>query len=41
MSDQRDIERALRDEKIDPVMIDYRDKQEMLRRVAFFMQDNE
>ncbi len=37
---QWDIERALLDEKIDPVTIDYRDKQEMLRRVAFFMQGN-
>ncbi|MDY7021307.1 MAG: NACHT domain-containing protein, partial [Cyanobacteriota bacterium] len=38
---QWDIERALRDEKIDPITIDYKDKQEMLRRVAFFMQGNE
>ena len=37
---QWDIERALLDEKINPVTIDYRDKQEMLRRVAFFMQGN-
>jgi predicted NACHT family NTPase len=38
---QWDIERALQDKKIDPVTIDYRDKQEMLRQVAFFMQGNE
>jgi predicted NACHT family NTPase len=38
---QWDIERALQDQKIDPLTIDYKDKQEMLRRVAFFMQDNE
>jgi predicted NACHT family NTPase len=38
---QWDIERTLRDERIDPVTIDYKDKQEMLRRVAFFMQGNE
>ncbi|MGB3405352.1 MAG: HEAT repeat domain-containing protein [Microcoleaceae cyanobacterium] len=38
---QWDIERALQDKKIDPLTIDYKDKQEMLRRVAFFMQDNE
>lgn len=38
---QWDIERALLDEKIDPVTVDYRDKQEMLRRVAFFMQGNQ
>ncbi|MEB3281261.1 MAG: HEAT repeat domain-containing protein [Lyngbya sp.] len=38
---QWDIERTLRDEKIDPIAIDYKDKQEILRRVAFFMQKNE
>ena len=38
---QWDIERALQNKKIDSLTIDHRDKQEMLRRVAFFMQDNE
>ncbi|WP_413167327.1 NACHT domain-containing protein [Capilliphycus salinus ALCB114379] len=38
---QWDIERTLRDEKIDPIAIDYKDKQEILRRVASCMQKNE
>ena len=37
---QWDMERALIDAKIDPITIDYKDKQEILRRVAFFMQGN-
>ncbi|MGD1699887.1 NACHT domain-containing protein, partial [Dapis sp. BLCC M229] len=37
---QWDMERALVNEKIDPITIDYKDKQEILRRVAFFMQGN-
>ena len=37
---QWDMERALVNAKIDPVTIDYKDKQEILRRVAFFMQGN-
>ena len=38
---QWDMERALVDAKIDPITIDYKDKQAILRRVAFFMQENE
>uniref|UniRef100_UPI0035C93C66 NACHT domain-containing protein n=1 Tax=Okeania sp. SIO2F4 TaxID=2607790 RepID=UPI0035C93C66 len=38
---QWDAERALIDAKIDPMTIDYKDKQAILREVAFFMQDNE
>uniref|UniRef100_UPI0025D3CC8E NACHT domain-containing protein n=1 Tax=Okeania sp. SIO2F4 TaxID=2607790 RepID=UPI0025D3CC8E len=38
---QWDMERALIDAKIDPITIDYKDKQAILRRVAHFMQDNE
>ncbi|NEQ71803.1 MAG: NACHT domain-containing protein [Okeania sp. SIO2C9] len=37
---QWDMERALVDAKIDPITIDYKDKQAILRRVAFFMQGN-
>ncbi|GGA55857.1 HEAT repeat domain-containing protein [Okeania sp. KiyG1] len=37
---QWDIERALVDAKIDPITIDYKDKQAILRRVAHFMQGN-
>ncbi|MBS9769221.1 MAG: NACHT domain-containing protein, partial [Trichodesmium erythraeum GBRTRLIN201] len=37
---QWDMERALVDAKIDPITIDYKDKQEILRRVADFMQQN-
>ncbi|NEQ75319.1 MAG: NACHT domain-containing protein [Okeania sp. SIO2C9] len=37
---QWDMERALIDAKIDPITIDYKDKQAILRRVAFFMQGN-
>ncbi|MGD1714604.1 HEAT repeat domain-containing protein [Dapis sp. BLCC M172] len=37
---QWDIEMALTDAKIDPITIDYKDKQAILRRVAFFMQEN-
>ncbi|MCP4745378.1 MAG: NACHT domain-containing protein, partial [Desulfobacteraceae bacterium] len=38
---QWDIERTLIDESLDPKTIDYTDKQEILRQVAFHMQDNE
>uniref|UniRef100_UPI000F549E32 NACHT domain-containing protein n=1 Tax=Okeania hirsuta TaxID=1458930 RepID=UPI000F549E32 len=37
---QWDMERALVDAKIDPITIDYKDKQAILRQVAFFMQGN-
>ncbi|WP_366557877.1 HEAT repeat domain-containing protein [Okeania sp. SIO1I7] len=37
---QWDMERALVDAKIDPITIDYKDKQAILRRVAHFMQGN-
>jgi predicted NACHT family NTPase len=37
---QWDMERALTDAKIDPITIDYKDKQAILRRVADFMQQN-
>ena len=37
---QWDMERTLVDAKIDPITIDYKDKQEILRRVADFMQQN-
>ncbi len=37
---QWDAERALVDAKIDPMTIDYKDKQAMLRQIAFFMQGN-
>ncbi|MDE5120174.1 MAG: HEAT repeat domain-containing protein, partial [Trichodesmium sp. St19_bin1] len=37
---QWDMQRALIDAKIDPITIDYKDKQEILRRVANFMQQN-
>ncbi|MDE5085189.1 MAG: NACHT domain-containing protein, partial [Trichodesmium sp. St18_bin1] len=37
---QWDMERALIDAKINPITIDYKDKQEILRRVADFMQQN-
>ncbi|OZH55062.1 NTPase, partial [Hydrocoleum sp. CS-953] len=37
---QWDAERALVDAKIDSVTIDYKDKQAILREVAFFMQGN-
>ncbi|NEP80818.1 MAG: NACHT domain-containing protein, partial [Okeania sp. SIO3B3] len=37
---QWDAERALVDAKIDPMTIDYKDKQAILREVAFFMQGN-
>jgi lysine/ornithine N-monooxygenase len=37
---QWDMERALVDAKIDRISIDYKDKQEILRRVADFMQQN-
>jgi len=37
---QWDAERALIDAKLDPMTIDYKDKQAILRRVAFFMQGN-
>ncbi len=37
---QWDAERTLVDAKIDRMTIDYKDKQEILRRVAFFMQGN-
>ena len=37
---QWDMERALIDAKIDPITIDYKDKQAILRRVADFMQQN-
>ncbi|MGD1809524.1 HEAT repeat domain-containing protein [Dapis sp. BLCC M126] len=37
---QWDMERALIDAKIDPITIDYKDKQAILREVAFFMQGN-
>ncbi|GFZ89811.1 HEAT repeat domain-containing protein [Okeania sp. KiyG1] len=37
---QWDMERALIDAKIDPITIDYKDKQAILRRVAHFMQGN-
>ncbi|MCL2934512.1 MAG: HEAT repeat domain-containing protein [Trichodesmium sp. MAG_R03] len=37
---QWDMERALVDAKIDPINIDYKDKQAILRRVANFMQQN-
>ncbi|MEM6837612.1 MAG: HEAT repeat domain-containing protein [Cyanobacteria bacterium P01_C01_bin.120] len=35
---QWDVERNLIEQKLDPVTIDYRDKQAMLRQVAFYMQ---
>lgn len=38
---QWDVERQLEDEKLDPMAIDYRDKQAMLRRVAHKMQASE
>jgi predicted NACHT family NTPase len=37
---QWDMERALIDAKINPITIDYKDKQAILRRVADFMQQN-
>ncbi|NEQ40977.1 MAG: DUF1822 family protein [Okeania sp. SIO3I5] len=37
---QWDMERALINAKIDPITIDYKDKQAILRRVAHFMQGN-
>ncbi|MDY7002806.1 MAG: HEAT repeat domain-containing protein [Cyanobacteriota bacterium] len=37
---QWDMERALVNAKIDPITIDYKDKQTILRQVAFFMQGN-
>ncbi|NEO58267.1 MAG: NACHT domain-containing protein [Okeania sp. SIO3B5] len=37
---QWDMERALVDAKIDPITIDYKDKQAILRHVAHFMQGN-
>ncbi|MGB3509173.1 MAG: HEAT repeat domain-containing protein [Microcoleaceae cyanobacterium] len=37
---QWDMERALIDAKIDPITIDYKDKQAILRHVAYFMQGN-
>ncbi|NES64643.1 MAG: NACHT domain-containing protein [Okeania sp. SIO2D1] len=37
---QWDMERALVDAKIDPITIDYKDKQAILHRVAHFMQGN-
>ncbi|RZM82453.1 NACHT domain-containing protein [Leptolyngbya iicbica LK] len=38
---QWDVERNLIEQKLDPVTIDYRDKQAMLRKVAFHMQSGE
>ncbi len=38
---QWDVERNLIEQKLDPVTIDYRDKQAMLRQVAFHMQSGE
>ncbi|GBC62405.1 NTPase [Desulfonema ishimotonii] len=38
---QWDIERQLVDKELDYKAVDYKDKQAMLRRVAFFMQDSE
>ncbi len=37
---QWNMEMALTDAKINPITIDYKDKQAILRRVAFFMQEN-
>ncbi|WP_287518581.1 hypothetical protein [Okeania sp. SIO2C2] len=37
---QWDVEGKLMDAKIEQVAIDYKDKQEILRRIAFFMQGN-
>ncbi len=37
---QWDVERALVDAKIDPMTIDYKDKQAILRQLAHFMQGN-
>ncbi|MGK7876869.1 MAG: NACHT domain-containing NTPase, partial [Xenococcaceae cyanobacterium] len=37
---QWDIERALYDARLDPISLDYKDKQAMLRQVAYFMQAN-
>ena len=36
---QWDTERALQDARLDPISLDYKDKQAMLRRVAYFMQE--
>ncbi|MEM1292858.1 MAG: HEAT repeat domain-containing protein [Cyanobacteria bacterium P01_H01_bin.162] len=38
---QWDVERNLIEQKLDPVTIDYRDKQAMLRQVAYHMQSGE
>ncbi|WOD37516.1 HEAT repeat domain-containing protein [Nodosilinea sp. E11] len=38
---QWDVERNLIEQKLDPVTIDYRDKQAMLRKVAYHMQSGE
>jgi len=38
---QWDVERNLIEQRLDPVTIDYRDKQAMLRKVAFHMQSGE
>ncbi|MDE5074487.1 MAG: HEAT repeat domain-containing protein [Trichodesmium sp. St5_bin8] len=37
---QWDMERALIDRNLNPMTIDYKDKQAILRQVAFFMQEN-
>ncbi|WP_414624347.1 NACHT domain-containing protein [Calothrix sp. CCY 0018] len=38
---QWDVERTLIEDKLDPIEIDYKDKQAMLRQVAYFMQTSD